>query len=621
MGSAAVSFAPMARMQLELLAPAATLATGRVAIQAGADALYIGPPQFGARYRAANSLDDIATLAQEAHLFDVRVYATLNTLLYDSELKAAERMAWALHECGVDALIVQDMAFAQMHLPPVELHASTQADCRTPEKVQFLERCGFSRIILARELPPAAIARIRQCTSVELEAFVHGALCVCYSGQCYLSEYLGARSANRGRCAQPCRLPYTLTTLDGQPLACDQHLLSLCDLDRSDHLEQLIQAGISSFKIEGRLKDAAYVQNITAFYRQRIDTLIARNPSLARRSTGHVQIDFEPDPALTFSRPRIPYLLEPRPQGLACRHSPKSMGEPLGPIAGLEGNRITIATWRPLHAGDGLVIVSGTKASGLRVECAHGNTVEVRQLPREIRPGDVVYRNANVEARRTLVPARVHRSIAARITLQEAMNAGGYDLVLEDESGHRCSLRLSPHLEPARNADSQRTVWAKQLGQSHDARVQIASVRIEVKSPPFLPIARVNALRRDLVDMLIAVRMAHVPPPRTALREPAQYPASLPTDYRLNVTNKLAQNFYRVHGVANAPLVPQGFVRANGAKELMRTKYCVRYELGLCPRQNPAERANDLRLRGASRPLRLSFDCARCEMVVRPDEG
>lgn len=373
----------MAR-RIELLAPAKDLACGKEAVLHGADAVYIGAPKFGARAAAGNSLDDIRALCDFAHIYNVSIYVALNTILRDDELKEAERMIHQLYDAGVDALIVQDLGLTRLDLPPIALHASTQMDNCTPEKVAFLAQAGFEQVVLARELTLQEIRRIADATpkDVSLEAFVHGALCVSYSGRCYLSSALTGRSANRGACAQCCRLPYTMVDADGRTIARDKHLLSLRDMNRSDDLEAMIAAGVSSLKIEGRLKDVAYVKNVTAYYRQRLDEILARDPSLRRASDGRSTYTFEPRPEKSFNRGFTDYFLHGRRPDITSFDTPKSIGEPLGRANANRGGGLVVDGTKPLHNGDGLVFFNPRgELEGFRVNRAEGRRIVAARMP------------------------------------------------------------------------------------------------------------------------------------------------------------------------------------------------------------------------------------------------
>ena len=657
------SASPAGMRRVELLSPAADLRTGILAIDAGADAVYIGPPRFGARAKAANSIHDIEALARHAHFFGARVYATLNTLLKDEELLEAQRLAWQLYGAGVDALIVQDMALLQMDLPPLPLHASTQTDNRSLAKVQFLEGVGFSRVVLARELSLEQIEEIGQGCSVELEVFVHGALCVCYSGQCYLSEHLTGRSANRGECAQPCRYSYTLRTPSGQVLSQDRHLLSLRDLNHTLNLRQLLQAGVTSFKIEGRMKDSAYIQNVTAHYSQHLNGLVAKIPGLRRSSWGSVECRFTPNPSRTFARPFTEYFLKGRPTTLVCADTPKALGEYIGPVAWVRGRRLGIHTRTQLANGDGLVVITPTGAVGLRADVVENGVVTSRQTLPSIEVGQPVWRNFAKTHTDQLGEGAAVRYLEVEAVLEcgdycelrsisDCQGASG-DLACDGEensqavqhsttatatsgsSRRSASLTLSvlwggrtisiaipipETTELAKNAEGQRAVWIKQLGISGFQQFKVTRAAVLGGAVPFLPIAGINALRRRAMELLVSSvwRASEAIPPLcmgSCSIPRILYPTGSPRDFRLNIANHAALDFYRMHGVRKASITPIARLHSQG-DELMRTKYCLRYELHLCPRQGACRQASPLILESGGKKLKLLFDCEKCEMVL-----
>ena len=426
--------------RIELLAPAKNVEIGQQAILHGADAVYIGAPRFGARSTAGNSIADLTRLIDFAHRFDARVYITLNTILRDDELRDAERLIHELYKIESDALIVQDMGITRLDIPPIALHASTQADNRTPEKVKFLEQCGFSQVVLARELSLGQINEIARSVQVPLEVFVHGALCVSYSGQCYLSEAMCGRSANRGECAQYCRLPYTLIDGKGNVIAKDKHLLSLRDLNQSDRLEELLDAGVSSFKIEGRLKDMAYVKNCTAYYRQELDKIFKRRPEYRTASTGHSSIEFTPRLEKSFNRGFTHYFLDGRtPEPIASPDTPKSLGEYVGKVKQSDKNTFTIAGLTPIHNGDGLCFANNKgEFEGVRVNRVEGNRIFPASRI-EITPHTVLYRNFDFEFDKRLSRPSADRRIDVEITLYDV--PGGYALYMKDECGNHTTIR------------------------------------------------------------------------------------------------------------------------------------------------------------------------------------
>ena len=424
--------------KIELLSPAKDAEVGIAAINHGADAVYIGGPDFGAREKASNTIEDIERLCRHAALYDAKVYVTLNTLLYDNELERARKMAYDCWNAGVDALIVQDMKLLQLDMPPIPLHASTQCDNMTLEKVQQLEQLGFEQVVLGRELSLKQIKEIREKTTVPLEFFVHGALCVSHSGQCYLSQYIGNRSANRGACAQPCRLPWDLLDADGKELIKNRHLLCLKDLNNSAHLEELIDAGITSFKIEGRLKDADYVKNVTAYYRQKLDDLFSRRPDLQQASRGHCSYSFEVNPEKSFNRGFTDYFINGRQKGIGSPFTPKSMGEYIGEVEWCNPLRMEIETDKVLHNGDGLCFLNqDNELVGLRADVANGNTVSCNR-PHGAHRGAKIYRNLDMEWQKQVDASNGNRKIDINLTLAETET--GYELSAQPISQPKLSI-------------------------------------------------------------------------------------------------------------------------------------------------------------------------------------
>ena len=572
----------------ELLAPARDLECGIAAIDCGADAVYIGAPRFGAREAAGNSLDDIAALAAHAHRFWARVYVTLNTLLRDDELDAACRTAWQLHEAGIDGLIIQDMGLLESALPPLPLIASTQCHNHTPERVAFLERCGFRRAILARELELEQIRAIRRAAPrIELECFVHGALCVSYSGQCWLSYALGGRSGNRGQCAQPCRKPYTLVDAEGQALA-SGHLLSLRDLNLSGHLPELLAAGVSSFKIEGRLKDRAYVTNVVAHYRQRLDAL-----GVPRSSSGATRLDFAPDVTKTFNRGFTTYFLNGRGEAVGSPETPKMTGERLGAVKSTGPDGFAIDA--ELRPGDGFCFFDRDgRLRGSVVNAVRDGTVVPDKMD-GIEPGTVIHRNHDHEFLTQLRRSRPERRIAVRFRVS------GSTLAAIDEDGNRVEMAFDapPAAKPERALETLR----RQLEKTGETEFACAGVEIE-GGAPFLPVSALNALRREALERLRAGRERNRPKPERAMvPNDAPYPErELP--WTANVLNRRAEEFYRRHGVASVEPAAESGLDMRG-RRVMTTRHCVREQLGMCGAQAPLMLVDD-----EGRRLELRFACA-----------
>ncbi len=548
--------------RLELLAPAKDLDCGLAAISHGADAVYIGGPAFGARRAAGNPIEDIAKLCREAHRYRARVYLTLNTILFDHELAEAEQIARQAWEAGVDALIVQDLAFMQLDMPPLALHASTQMHNFTPEHVKFLEDVGFSRAVLARELSLDQIAAIHQaCPAIELEAFVHGALCVSLSGRCYLSAELGGRSANRGECGQPCRLPFNLKDAGGALIRKQQHLLCLKDLERAAWLEQMADAGVRSFKIEGRLKDEAYVKNVTAYYRQRLDELLARRPEYAQASLGQVSLNFVPDPAKSFQRGATAYGLNGRFDGIAAA-SPKSTGEFIGTVTRSRQNWFNLISperkLRRINPGDGLCFFDDKgELKGIQVSKTDEGRIYGRFSLSGLKPGMQIYRNRDHKFLKQLEGQTAERRIGVNLVFGETPQ--GFCLSATSADGVTAAAELVAEKLPAENPDSALETIRRQLLKLGDTIYTAEDVAISCAAC-FLRAGELNQLRRDLIENLEAARAAAYERPS---RKPAPAPqASYPItelDYSYNVANSAAREFYETHGVkTSAPAFELG---------------------------------------------------------------
>ncbi|HUT19678.1 MAG TPA: U32 family peptidase [Anaerolineae bacterium] len=600
--------------QTELLAPARDLACGRAAVDAGADAVYIGAPRFGARAKAGNALSDIRALVSHAHRYWARVYVTVNTLLYDHELIEAAHLIHQLYEIGVDAIIIQDVGLLECDLPPIPLIASTQMHNSTPEKVAFLEQVGFERVILARELTLDGIRAIRRQTAIELEFFVHGALCVSYSGQCYMSYAIGGRSGNRGECAQPCRRRYSLVDSSGQALAHDRHLLSLKDLCLAGDLGALIDAGIGSFKIEGRLKDRAYVTNVVSYYRQRLDEVLARR-GLARSSSGQSHADFAPHLDKTYNRGYTTYFLHGRDRAIGALDSPKMIGEQLGQVTAVGPHSFHLDTDAKLHNGDGLSFFDRSgRLTGTVVTSVTGAEVFPDQM-QSIREGLTVYRNHDHTFLVALDGARVERRIAVRFRLHSTDR--GFALTAIDEDKNRATAQLEWGKVPAHKPEAMLDAIDRQLHRTGETIFACTDVQVEWEAVYFLPLSALNQLRRDVLDRLLAVRDTNGPVRRRPLvRNDAPYPARHLT-YLGNALNRHAEAFYRRHGVDKIEPAAESGLDMSG-RQVMRTRYCLKHQLGLCPRQGTGKQPQEplYLVDDDGHRYRLGFDCGLCEMTV-----
>ncbi len=604
---------------LELLAPARDADIGIEAVKHGADAVYIGGPAFGARASADNRVADIARLAEFAHRYHAKVFVTLNTILRDDELDSARDIAWQVCEAGADALIIQDFGLLELDLPPIQLHASTQMDNRSLGKVRFLEAVGFSQIVLARELSLPQIRAIAGETQATLEFFVHGALCVSYSGQCYLSHAQTGRSANRGECSQACRLPYDLLGSEGETLASGKHVLSMKDNDQTENLVALVDAGVRSFKIEGRLKDAAYVKNITAWYRQRLDDILLLRPELARASAGRCTFTFEPQPEKTFNRGSTDYFVNGRKADIAAAETPKFSGEPIGRVLRLTREAIEIEAAAQIANGDGLCYFDARgELAGVHINRVEGSGRRQRlfpaHLPRDLAPGTELLRNRDWAFLRLLEKPSAERLIGVVIEL--APSDCGLVLEIRDEAGHCGRASYSGTISAARDAAKAQTHLAEQLAKLGGTEFVATGVKLAHPPLPFLPAAAVNALRREAVEALRQARAAAYARPKRAL--PANPPPLYPDrelSYLGNVFNAKSRAFLEKHGVA---LISDAYEanREKGAVSLMITKHCLRYSYQLCPKEVKGLRPDPMTLKHGKETLTLTFDCKRCEMHV-----
>ena len=600
--------------KIELLAPAKNLECGIEAVNHGADTVYIGAPKFGARAAAGNSLEDIRELCEYAHLYGARIYVTLNTILKEDELEEAERMIWDLWRVGTDALIIQDMGITRLNLPPIPLHASTQTDNRTPEKVRFLEAAGFTQVVLARELSLNEIRRISEATTVPLEVFVHGALCVSYSGQCYLSAALSGRSANRGECAQYCRLPYTMVDATGTEIVSNKHLLSLKDMNRSDQLEALLDAGVSSLKIEGRLKDVGYVKNITAYYRKKLDAVLSRRPEYRRASAGRSTYTFEPVAEKSFNRGFTPFLLEGRTADITAFNTPKSLGEPVGTVKEIKGNSFTVAGLKQLSNGDGLVFFNRKgELEGFRVNRVEANRVFPLDMP-QLTPKTPLYRNFDQAFDKLLAKPSAERKLSVEIEFLD--NPFGFTLCMEDETGARIMLTepFAKELARRERQDNIRT----QLSKLGNTPFEASKVVVGLSENWFVPSSLLADMRRRGVEKLLEARRARYPRETVKRVQPS---VSIPfperqLTYLGNVANGKARSFYQDHGVEQ--IDPAFELSPRKDVPLMFTKHCLRYSMGWCPtyQKDKSPYKEPYYLLYKDTRLRLQFDCKHCQMLV-----
>ena len=603
---------------IELLAPAKNLECAVAAIDCGADAVYMGAPRFGARYAASNSIDDLKRVARYAHGFGARLYVTLNTVLFDDELDDARNLALQVADAGADALIVQDMAFLEMGLRGIELHASTQTFNLAPEKVKFLHEAGFSRVILERNISLSDIAAIREASPVELECFVHGAICVCYSGRCYMSRSMSNRSGNRGDCMQACRLTYDLCDTDGKIITPHTHLLSVKDLDLSERLGELIDAGISSFKIEGRLKDLAYVKNSVAYYRHKLDRQLELRNGLKRSSEGVSQIPFLPDISKSFSRGFTQYFIDGRRAGVSDPSSPKSKGVFAGRVAKSGTSWFELDRNSDFAPGDGIAFMLNGALSGANVNAVRDARVFLNDKV-VLAVGTEVFRNRDHRFNSLVEHAVVRRKIAVRIDI--LFDERHMVVRFSDAGGHCVGVDCEFQNGFARDRLAMHDTLVNQLSRSGDTCFVVEQVSLKhfdgsdwaLHELPFLRVSEINAVRRQGLDELWTLRCGLKPDSADVSPHSTDFPG--PADPSENITNRLARRFYEKHGVRNISPGYDTLTDFTGVT-VMRTPFCIRRENGMCPKNSGTAVPEPLVLRHGAFSYRLEFDCKACEMRV-----
>lgn len=626
---------PLPANQLELLSPARDVHIAKEAILHGADAVYIGGPSFGARHNAENSVSDIADLVEFAHLFHVRVFVTINTILHDDELERARVLIGQLYDAGVDAIIVQDMGIMELDLPPIEIHASTQTDIRTVEKAAFLDKVGFSQLVLARELSLKEIREISNAVDSTIEFFIHGALCVAFSGQCYISHAQTGRSANRGDCSQACRLPYTLKDNSGQVVAYEKHLLSMKDNNQSENLRALIDAGVRSFKIEGRYKDMSYVKNITAYYRQRLDEIIEERPIFKRASSGRTEHFFIPDPDRTFHRGSTDYFVNNRLVDIGAFDSPKFTGLPIGEVLKLNKRDLIVNTTAPLTNGDGLNVLVKRDIVGFRASVVEelrqfeeegqlrwSYRVEPNEMPttlKGLKPHHPLNRNLDHNWQQALLKTSAARRIKLHWLVVLTSEQVTFTAISEEDISVTASVKgnFNTANKPAHALEQLR----ESLGQLGTTVYYTDSITIEGDTVLFVPGSQVKALRRNVIDQLNRARfMAHPQSYRKPISNPAPiYPESHLT-FLANVYNKKARDFYHRYGVQLIDAAYEAHEEA-GDVPVMITKHCLRFSFNLCPKQAKGvtgvkTKVEPMQLIHGDEVLTLKFDCKPCEMHV-----
>ncbi len=620
---------------LELLSPARDTSIAREAILHGADAVYIGGPSFGARHNAENSVADIADLVTFAHLFHARVFVTLNTILHDDELEAARTLIWQLHEIGVDALIVQDMGVMEMDLPPIEIHASTQTDIRTLERAKFLSQAGFSQLVLARELNLQEIRAIADEVDSAIEFFIHGALCVAFSGQCNISHAQTGRSANRGDCSQACRLPYTLKDDKGQVVAFEKHLLSMKDNNQSANLRALVDAGVRSFKIEGRYKDVSYVKNITAYYRQRLDEILEGRPDLARASSGRTDHFFVPDPDKTFHRGSTDYFVTDRKIDIGAFDSPTFTGLAVGEVLKVGKHDLTVQTREPLSNGDGLNVLVKREVVGFRASVVEllsqseedgqplwQYRVEPNEMPaaiRQLRPNHPLNRNLDHNWQNALLKTSAERRIGVRWLAK--LRADELELHVTSEEGAYASVSLPGPFGEAKKPEQVPGQIADLLSQLGTTIYHAEEIDVDAPQAFFIPNSQLKALRREAVQALSEARNAIRPlGRRKAVSVPPPIYPEAHLSFLYNVYNEKARAFYHRYGVQLIDAAYEAH-EETGEVPVMITKHCLRFSFNLCPKQAKGvtgvrTKVAPMQLVHGDEVLTLKFDCKPCEMHV-----
>ena len=608
------------KKKIEILAPAKDLIGGMAAINSGADAVYIGAPQFGARSNANNSIEDVAALVQYAHLFNAQVFVVMNTILYDNELETCRSMIWELYDIGVDALIIQDMAIMEMDLPPIVLHASTQANNRDADKIKFLKDAGIKRVVLARELNLHQIKTIYDEADVELEFFVTGALCVSFSGNCYMSVANGERSANRGSCAQNCRLPYNLIDGNGETLIKNSHLLSIKDLDISEQIPNLIEAGIVSFKIEGRLKDVVYVKNNVSYLRQKLDSFLENEGSdkYIKASSGKCTYTFDSSLNRTFNRGYTDYFVNERHSSIGSWESPKSKGQYIGKLIKTVGNYYEIENGELLNNGDGLCFINeNNEAEGIYVNKSENGKIYPNVL-KEVKEGTFIYRNNDaafikiVEREDSAV-----RKISTTLLLTE--NETGFELIATDEDGNVSIVNLEHAKEPTKTGESIEENIKTQLAKTGFTPYIADEITIMFSQNWFLPISKINEMRRTVYDQLTEIRLKNYKREEHQLVKTSHPYPETKLDFMYNVSNKTARKFYERHGVTE---IEKAFELQwdPGKSRVMTTKYCIKYELKKCPIHQKdiagVKVKEPLVLKQGELEYKLKFNCKPCEMEI-----
>ncbi len=599
--------------KIELLAPAKNPETGIAAVNYGADAVYIGAEKFGARASAGNSIKDIEKLINYAHVYHARVYAAVNTVLFDDELDEVRRLIFNLYDAGIDAVIIQDTGILEMDIPPVPVHASTQMNNFDIERIKFFDRVGIKRIVLARELSLRQIEKIRSETECELEFFVHGALCVSLSGQCYMSASIGGRSGNRGDCAQPCRNVFDLEDAAGNVIMKGMHPLSLKDLNLSGSIEDLVDAGIDSLKIEGRLKDVNYVKNITALYRKNLDAVFEGRKNLRAASSGKVYYDFNPDPEKTFNRGYTEYFINGRNGTVGSFDSPKSVGKRIGTVGERGDLFFSVKSAEKINNGDGLFFYDRNgNTEGIKVNRVEGNKIYPHSM-KGIFKGAEVFRNYDSAFEKILGNSRTERKISVKVNFHETDS--GFGIILQDEDGFTASSMTDSVKELSRSG-SREDYIRKQAGKFGGTVFKPAEIIIDSGADYSIQSRLINELRRSAVEGLLKERLNnHMIESAPVKKEPVEYPFKK-IDYTWNVTNRLAEKFYRRHGVED---VESGFEVSHAkGRQVMTTAMCLKYELDLCTKGQSSDEQweEPFFITNGRDRFRVEFDCSACMMKI-----
>ncbi|MFZ3054521.1 MAG: U32 family peptidase [Minisyncoccales bacterium] len=592
--------------KLELLAPAKDLKVGMAAINAGADAVYIGGPKFGARSAVGNSLKDIEELVEYAHQFLVKVYVTINTILYDKELDEAKDLIWKLYDLGVDGIIIQDMGILEMDLPPIPLIASTQMDNYSLERIKFLEKIGLKRVILARELSLKQIEEIRKNTNLELESFVHGALCVGFSGRCYVSQYLSGRSANRGECIQACRLPYTLVDGDNEVIIKNKPLLCLKDFNLSDNLEELIDAGVTSFKIEGRLKDEDYVTNVVYYYRKKLDEIISKRKDLKRASSGIIFSDFIPDLEKTFNRSYTNYFLKGRQKDILSS-TPKSRGKFLGLVRLIFKDCFVLDDNIKINNGDGICFFDKDgEMKGSNVNVVEGDKIYLNDMS-GLSKGMEVYRNVDTQFLKSI---KTERKIQLSFLFKEESDS--FSLNVLDEDGNSFVSKLLIKKNEAEKKEMAEENLKNHLSKLGGTPYVVKDIKVEWSKSYFIPISQLNEIRREAIEGISLERKKNYKRNEFKIEKNDTLFITDKLSYEWNVSNELARRFYERHGVKE---IEPAFEIKKG-KKLMTTKHCLKYYLGFCPKEGGNVKEPLYLINEKGQKFLLKFDCHNCQMEI-----